>query len=228
MAVELIFIDIDNTLLDFDAYVRQTMEAGFAHFGLPSFRPEMHTVFQRENGRLWRQIEQGTLTFQELQQIRWNRVFDALGIQFDGIVFEKYFRAALYDSAVPVDGAVELLEYLSRKYTLAVASNGPCLQQLHRLELADMKRYFDYFFISEELGAAKPAAAFFDGAFARIRRERPIAPEDCAIIGDSLTSDMAGGLQYGLHTCYFRRPGAPEADGVDWQVTQLAQIRSIL
>lgn len=87
-----IFIDIDNTLLDFDAYVRTTMEQGFAHFGLPAYRPEMYHTFTAENNKLWRQIEEGTLTFAELQKIRWNNVFAALGIHFDGPAFEHYFR----------------------------------------------------------------------------------------------------------------------------------------
>ena len=104
--MQMIFIDIDNTLLDFDAYIRQTMREGFAHFGLKPYEPYMEAVFHRENGKLWRQIEQGTLTFAELEAIRWDRVFAALDIAFDGQVFEKYFRAALYDSAIPVDGAM--------------------------------------------------------------------------------------------------------------------------
>ena len=228
--MQMIFIDSDNTLLDFDAYIRQTMREGFAHFGLKPYEPYMEAVFHRENGKLWRQIEQGTLTFRELEEIRWNNVFRALNIDFDGQVFEKYFRAALYDSAIPVDGAMELLEALHGKYPLAVASNGPYDQQLHRLELAGMKRYFDWFFVSERLGVSKPARAFFDGAFAALNDgcEAAIAPKDCVIIGDSLTSDMAGGRQYGMKTCYYRRPGAAEGTDVTWQVTDLRQIPALL
>ena len=157
-------------------------------------------------------------------------VFAALDIDFDGTVFETYFRAALYDSAIPVPGAMELLEALHGKYPLAVASNGPYDQQLHRLELAGMKRYFDWFFVSERLGASKPARAFFDGAFAALNDgcEAAIAPKDCVIIGDSLTSDMAGGRQYGMKTCYYRRPGAAEGTDVTWQVTDLRQIPALL
>ena len=206
--MELVFIDIDNTLLDFDEYIRRTMQEGFAHFGLKPYEPYMEEIFHRENGKLWRQIEQGTLTFAELERIRWNNVFAALDIDFDGTVFETYFRAALYDNAIPVPGAMELLEALHGKYPLAVASNGPYGQQLHRLELAGMKRYFDWFFISERLGA--------------------LPPEKCVIIGDSLTSDMAGGRQYGMKTCYYRRPGAPEGADVTWQVTDLRQIPALL
>ena len=153
-----IFIDIDNTLLDFDEYVRTTMAEGFAHFGLPAYRPEMYHTFTTENNKLWRRIEEGTLTFEELQKIRWSRIFDALGIAFDGPTFEHYFRTAIYDSAIPVPGAVPLLQSLSRHSILCAASNGPYEQQLHRLELGGMKQYFTHFFISQRIGAAKPAA----------------------------------------------------------------------
>ena len=125
-----IFIDIDNTLLDFDAYVRTTMEQGFAHFGLPAYHPEMYHTFTAENNKLWRQIEEGTLTFAELQKIRWNNVFAALGIHFDGPAFEHYFRAALHESAIPVPGAMELLQSLS----------GRALPSLLRLRLPRAER----------------------------------------------------------------------------------------
>lgn len=226
-----IFIDIDNTLLDFDEYVRTTMAEGFAHFGLPAYRPEMYHTFTTENNKLWRRIEEGTLTFEELQKIRWSRIFDALGIAFDGPTFEHYFRTAIFESAIPVPGAVPLLQSLSRHSILCAASNGPYEQQLHRLELGGMKQYFTHFFISQRIGAAKPAAAFFDTAFRELNEARPtpILPRETLIIGDSLTSDIAGGLQYGMKTCYYRRPGAPAAPaGVDYTVTALSEIPALL
>ena len=83
------FIDIDNTLLSFSGYVRETMREGFSHFGLKPYTPDMFYVFENVNNALWRQIEQGTLTFEELKRIRWNRIFHDLDIDFDGITFEK-------------------------------------------------------------------------------------------------------------------------------------------
>ena len=153
--MKLILIDIDNTLLDFDAYIRQTMEEGFAHFGLRPYEPWMYDVFHRENNKLWRQIEEGTLTFPELEKIRWSNIFAALDMDFDGPTFERYFRAALHESAIPVPGARELLDALCGRYTLAAASNGPYEQQLHRLALAGMKDCFAYFFISQRIGGCR-------------------------------------------------------------------------
>ena len=205
--IKAVFVDIDNTLLSFDEYVRQTMKNGFEHFNLKPYEPYMYDIFEKENNALWRKIEQGVLTFPELQKIRWNLVFEKLGISFDGPVFEKYFREALHESAIEEPGAQEMLAYLKSKYILCVASNGPYEQQVHRLELADMRKYFDYVFVSERMGVSKPAREFFEKAFSQLNENRTdkIFPEETMIIGDSLTSDMAGGLQYGMKTCYYRR-----------------------
>lgn len=227
-----IFIDIDNTLLDFDAYVRESMSAGFARFGLRPYEPWMYDIFVRENDKLWQAIERSELTFARLQEIRWNTVFRALGIEADGIAFERYFREALHESAIPVPGAHELLEQLHGRFLLCAASNGPYAQQVHRLELSDMRKYFDYLFISEKIGVSKPSRAFYDAAFAELNagRAEPIRPCETLMLGDSPTSDMAGGLQYGMRTCFFRRhPDKPAPAGVDTVVADLPQaLREIL
>ncbi len=201
-----VFIDIDNTLLDFDEYVRRTMQTGFRKFGLKPYEPYMYDVFNSVNDKLWQAIERGELTFMELKRIRWNRVFEALSIDYDGVSFEEYFRKQLNESAVTVPGAYELLDALYGRTVLCSASNGPFKQQLHRLEMADMLKYFSYNFISEDIGASKPSEEFYDEAFRRLNdgRDVPIMPQETLVIGDSLTSDMKGGIDYGMHTCHYR------------------------
>ena len=226
-----VFIDIDNTLLSFDEYVKQTMKTGFAYFGLKRYEPYMYDIFCEENNRLWRNIELGTLVFSELEKVRWNIIFARLGIEFDGTVFEKYFRRALYDSAIPIHGAKEMLSYLSGKYILCAASNGPYEQQVHRLEIAGMKQYFDYIFISEKLGASKPSEEFFRQAFTELNsgREEAIMPSDTIIIGDSLTSDIAGGRNYGMKTCFYNIGGIVSNDiNADYVVNELSEVEGIL
>lgn len=226
-----IFIDVDNTLLDFDEFVRQAMKAGFSYYGLRAYEDWMYEVFTEENTKLWKQIECGSMTLEELEQVRWNMIFQKIGIEFDGVAFEKYFRGSLYDSAIPVAGAYKLLDALKGKCILCIASNGPYDQQLNRLKIAGMDQYFDYYFISEKIGVSKPAAAFFDYAFSKINEERRevIFPEECMIIGDSLTSDMKGGLDYGMKTCYFRRKMSDVVDErIDLVVDNLEQAADIL
>ena len=232
MIPKLLFIDIDNTLLDFDAYVKQTMKTGFEHFGLKSYEPWMYDVFTEINNRLWRKIEDGTLTFENLQKIRWKMIFEKLDIDFNGPAFECYFRKALNESAIPVAGAYEMLEELYGKYIICAASNGPYNQQVHRIDIAGMSKYFNYMFISEDIGVSKPDKAFFDIAFQRINewRTEQILPEQCAIIGDSMTSDMAGGKACGMRTCFFRRDNsfAPNEGSVDMIADCLTDVPGLL
>ena len=155
--MKLVFIDVDNTLLDFDEYVKKTLKEGFRHFSLTEYEPYMYDVFTEENNRLWRAVEEKQITVPELKAVRFNNVFRRLGIAFEGQVFETYFREQLYDSAIPVPNSFEMLSYLSGKYILCAATNGPHDQQVHRLEISGMSKYFTYFFTSEKVGYSKPA-----------------------------------------------------------------------
>ena len=226
--IRVVFIDVDNTLLSFSGYVRESMKNGFALFGLPPYEESMFDVFNRVNGGLWKQLEQGTLTFEELIRIRWNKVFEALNIVCDGVAFEDYFRKQLFTSAVPEPGAMEMLEYLRGKYTLCVASNGPYEQQVNRLRVGGMKDYFSHFFVSEKIGASKPSKAFFEACFKELHESGmpDLTPQETIIIGDSLSSDIAGGKAYGMHTCLYHPKGA--ADGADHVITSLTDITGIL
>ena len=227
--IRALLIDIDNTILDFDAYVREAMKTGFAKFGIGEYREEMFPIFTRINLSLWRRIEQGTLTFEELQKIRWNRVFEGLGFTFDGPTFERYFRSMLNENAIPVEGAHETLAYLQTKYVLGAASNAPYRQQVGRLQLAGMKRYFRHFFLSERIGASKPDPAFFDACMCGLREEMPdLQPDEVMMIGDSLTSDVGGGQAYGMQCCYFDREGKHNAPPGCPSVTKLEQLRELL
>lgn len=230
--IKVVFIDIDDTLLSFQGYVRDALATGFARFGLGSYMEDTLATFHRVNNGLWHEIEQGTLTFDELQKIRFNRVFEALGICYDGVVFEKFFRAYLFTSAIEEPHAKELLAYLAGKYTLCAASNGPFEQQCNRLKVGGMYEYFSHFFISSAVGASKPAKAFFDYAFDVLRKNGfpNLDPAECIIIGDSLTSDMAGGKAYGMQTClYSKKPHtAAETAGITHVVSSLKEIMDIL
>lgn len=228
--LKLAFIDIDNTLLDFDAYVRETMLLGFEHFGLRKYEPWMYDRFTEINNGFWHKIESKEITFKELERDRWNAVFKGLDIDFDGPTFERYFRAHLNECAIPVEGAYEMLNSLYDKFVLAAASNGPFNQQVNRLKIAGMDKYFRYYCVSEKYGFSKPSKEFFEKAFEEINAEHPeIKPEETIIIGDSMTSDIAGGFNYGIKTCYYRRPGAKPADErCDFCVDNLKDIINVI
>ena len=222
--IKAVLLDVDNTLLDFNKCAMAAAHAAARDVGL--VLPEnIYPVFRRINDRLWHQIEQRQLTTEELYRIRWQLIFDELGICADGVAFEALFRAHLDTSAEPVDGAAELLAYLHGKYILCIASNAPYDQQMQRLEKAGMLHYMSHLFVSEEIGAAKPSAAFFDACLSALS---PLQPQEIMMIGDSLTADIAGARACGMRTCWYRHDGETARGEADCCVDALEEIRAVL
>lgn len=230
--IKAVFIDIDDTVFSFEEFVKQTMREGFEEFGLRKYRDEDYQVFKRINETFWNEIEQGKLTLKELRKIRWNRIFKELQIDYDGEKFEKYFVGKLWTSMIYEPGACEMLDYLKGRYILCAASNGPYGQQFNRLRLAGLDKVFDRIFVSSEAGAEKPERAFFDYCFNKINEnsEIVIKPEETIIIGDSLSSDIAGGKNYGMKTCLYTGGGRVRFNPsqTDYAVDNLNEIRNIL
>ncbi len=197
--INTVFIDIDNTLLDFNRCAAYSMAEAYKEKGVV-FEEYMFREFKIINDSLWLKIEKGELTKAQLHAVRWNMIFQKLGFDFDGPAFEERFRFFLNQSCVKVDGADSALQYLSGRYTVCVASNGPEGQQVNRLKSAGMLPFINKVFTSEKIGYPKPSKEFFDACFSQLPG---VSPEDCVMIGDSLTADIAGGAKYGMKTLWF-------------------------
>ena len=222
-----VFLDIDNTLLDFDKSADLAMHTVCDRFGIKA-PAELFATFKRINDGLWLQIEQGIITKQDLFRVRWDRIFSELGVRFDGKTFEEAFLQVIVKTAVPVTGAADLLAYLDGKgYRLFAASNAPRGQQAERLAMAGLLSYFEAVFVSADLGAEKPSREFFDLCFARLN---DLDPHDCVLIGDSISADIAGGNAYGMQTVWFNPAHTenPTAVTPTAVVSTLAEIQSLL
>ena len=146
-----ILIDVDNTLLDFDKCANESIKIACARFGIDKTN-EICEIFHPFNLSLWQQLERGELTMEKLLETRFNSLFERVGVKADGIAFETAFHEGLAESAVAVDGAKELLEYLASKYDVYVASNAPLSQQTKRLKKAGFDEYIKGYFASAEIG----------------------------------------------------------------------------
>lgn len=222
--IKVVFIDVDNTLLDFDKSAKLSMQKGFEYFGLP-FEDFMFDRFRTINLDMWIEMEKGNITKEELIRTRWQNVFDDLGLKACGVAFEEKFRILLNEIAIEVDGAKDALAYLASKYTVCVASNAPYEQQLHRLGSADMLKYIDKVFVSEKIGFPKPRKEFFDACFWGSQYR----PEDTIMIGDSLTADIKGARDYGMKTCWYNHYNE-NTDNKDcnYIISSLNEIKHIL
>lgn len=220
-----IFVDIDNTLLDFDKCAHLSMKRSFEDFGIP-FEDHMFDTFERVNLSIWRSLENGHITKDQLFKIRWSTVLAALDINFDGIEMEKQFKQYINTVALTIDYAKEILEYLSAKYKVYATSNATYEQQISRLKNADFDKYFSGYFISEQVGFEKPSKEFFDGCF----KEIPFSVDEVVLIGDSPTADIRGGAKYGLDTIWFDHRGETLPEGVNptYTIKHLEEIENIL
>lgn len=234
--IRALFIDIDDTLLDFVGYVKETMKVGFRKFGFSEYEPWMYDVFHKENGELWRGLERGELSFEDIRRDRWNRIFAALGIEGDGQLFEDYFRSCLHDSGILIPGAKETLDNLSLRYLLFAASNGPEEQQRNRLKVAGINNLFIDVFTSGGLGASKPTKEFFDLCMEKVNsycecNGIPLLDKgEILMVGDSLTSDISGAVSYGLKSCLFDPSGDlfDKRNDIDYKVKSWYELGKIL
>lgn len=222
-----IFLDLDDTILDFEKAEEKAIARAFSDFGIAP-TPEQIERYKRINIAQWERFERGEITRQEVLTVRFDIFFEPLGVHIDGQYADDVYRHYLGIGHYFVDGAPELLEALSaKKLRLYIASNGVAQTQDSRLQSAGIRSYFENIFISETTGHHKPEKEYFTYCFSQI----PDFEKDQAIIvGDSLTSDILGGINAGIATCWFNPKGKPGRTDIvpDYQITSLSELLEII
>ena len=162
-----IFFDLDNTLLDFDRGEAHALSRAFRQFGIdptPAVLARYHDI----NLRQWELLEEGKLTKDQVLTRRFDLLFAELGVSCDSQAVCDLYESFLAEEHDFVPGALELLETLSHRYSLHLATNGASAVQRRRLADAGILPYFQNIFISEEVGFHKPSPTFFHACFAAI------------------------------------------------------------
>lgn len=223
---EFILLDIDDTLLDFQA----NEEESFAHVmkdnGYEEV-PKYLEVYKEINHQLWKDFEQGYIPKSEVLNTRFSKTMAKFGVEVDGAEWEKQYRSYLNKGAQLIEGAVSTCLWLKNKYKLYIVSNGVSETQRTRLDASGLAPYFEDLFISEEVGSQKPSKEFF----AYVEKHIPgFDKEKALIVGDSYSSDIQGGLQYGIDTCWFIRGSISEENGKKstYRISRLKQLKDIL
>ena len=221
-----IFMDVDDTLLDFKECARENVRSCCLKNGI-TYSDGLFEFFLSRNVILWKRIEDGLLTVEELHRTRWAGIFHDLGIEADGPAFENDFIAGLRETSVPVKGAHEVMKYLHSNYKVFVVSNASNLQQSTRLGKAGLMQYVDGVFGALDIGHIKPSREYLDYCFAQLDGTKP---QQTVIIGDSLNADISGGITYGLHTIWFNIRNVEPSDSTfpDYTIHSLSELSSLL
>ncbi|MDO4648009.1 MAG: YjjG family noncanonical pyrimidine nucleotidase [Eubacteriales bacterium] len=221
-----VFLDLDNTILDFNKAERGALSRTLAFLGLEPTEDVLaryHIINQNQ----WERLERGEASREEILLKRFQILFDEYGIQVNAMDAKKIYERELAIGHFFLPGAEKLLEDLGKDYDLYLASNGTKIVQDGRIESAGIAGCFREIFISEELGYNKPSVEYFEKCFEKIPG---LKKEECVIIGDSLSSDILGGLQAGIHTLWYNpdKKEAGEKIQPEIQVQSLSEIPEAL
>ncbi len=223
--IEFLFLDLDDTILDFHKAERIAIGKTIREFGVEPTE-EILKLYHEINKWHWEQLELGKLTRGEVLVNRFGVLFEQLGKDVDAAVCARVYEKNLSIGHYFLPGAEEAVDRLSKKYRLFLASNGTAVVQKGRMTSANLYRFFEKVFVSQEIGFNKPSKEYFEGCFAQIPgfdRERAM------IVGDSLSSDIKGGINAGIKTVWVN-PEHKECGAVkpDYEIGALSQLEALL
>lgn len=219
--------DVDDTLLDFHRSEVYALRNAFQHFSI-DLTEEMSEKYQEINHGLWRQLEQGEVTNRDVLVGRFESLFDGYGItHVSGEDMQNYYSDALGSVFFLLDHGDDVCRLLSENYRQYIVTNGAVVTQMKKLKLSGLDEYMEDIFISEEIGYSKPAIEFFNACFQKIPgfdREKTL------IVGDSLMSDMKGGINAGIATCWYNAKHMENKEKlpVDYEIHRLEELIDLL
>ena len=205
--IKVVLWDIDGTLLDFHKAEAAAIHALFHRFGLGTCTQEMLADYNAINTSYWKKLETGEMTKPQILIRRFEEFFGKYGLDVSrAAAFNQAYQLALGDTICFFPGALETVQKLKGKVLQCAVTNGTLTAQNKKLALSGLDRIFDHLFISDQLGIEKPNIGFFDAVWDTIGT---YSPEEVLIVGDSLTSDIRGGNNAGILTCWFNPASLP-------------------
>ena len=221
-----VLFDLDDTLFDFHKAEKIALTKTLVHFGIDPTE-ETLALYSTINAAHWKRLELGEISREEVKVGRYRELFETIGVECDPVKATAYYESMLAIGHYFMPGAPELLEELYRKYRLYIVSNGTAKVQEGRIGSSGIAKYMDGIFITQILGANKPDKQFFDICFAEIP---DFSLSETVIIGDSLSSDIKGGINAGITTVWFNPKGIENDNDIkpDYTIKELSEVPGLL
>lgn len=221
-----VLFDLDDTLFDFHKAEKIALTKTLVHFGIDPTE-ETLALYSTINAAHWKRLELGEISREEVKVGRYRELFKTIGVECDPVKATAYYESMLAIGHYFMPGAPELLEDLYRKYRLYIVSNGTAKVQESRIGSSGIAKYMDGIFISQILGANKPDRQFFDICFAEIP---DFSLSETVIIGDSLSSDIKGGINAGITTVWLNPKGIENDSDIkpDYTIKELSEVPGLL
>ena len=227
MTYTTVLFDLDDTLIDFSGIEFVALEEAMAKHDIV-LTEEMFTLYKMINRELWTNLEKGLFTKKEILSLRFDLFFAQTGTFGDASQLNHDYLIAMGRHSKNNDGALVMLDTLAEAgVRVALVTNGAEMAQKIKLAVTGLDKYFDDIYISDVTGHAKPDRRFFEfveEAMGGFEENQTI------IVGDGLASDILGGRDYGLSTCWFNPHGHENHTGVepDYEIDALGGLLMIL
>lgn len=219
-----LLFDADGTLFDFDLAEKLALQSVLEYLDQP-FNDHAYNNYKRINQQLWQAFEKGQIKQSDIKIRRFAQWLDVLGIPADAEVVSHHYVTQLATQGPLLEGALELIQTLAPHYKMLIITNGLKEVQRPRFNASILRPYFVDIVVSGEVGVAKPEAGIFDIAFNMMGNPRK---SEVLMIGDSLSADMQGALNYGIDTCWFNPQKAPGDLYLCYTIHRLKQLKTIL
>ena len=224
--IEFLFLDLDDTIFDFHKAEHIALGKTLRYFGLEPTEEVMarYSVINRAH---WERLERKELTREQVLVGRFATLFAEYNIQTEPVAVARKYEDFLSQGHYFLPGAEQALISLAKSYKLYLASNGTAKVQSGRLASSGIGKYFAEIFVSQEIGADKPDKTYFDRCAAKIPG---YDPQKAMIVGDSLTSDIQGGINAGMTTVWVNPNHKPHPTHIvpDYEIESLSQLEELL
>ncbi len=221
-----LYFDIDNTLLDFYASEDYAIRQVFKEFGLPCSDCTVK-LYSEINKKYWQKFERNEMTKEQILVARFAETIEKLGFEKNPEEINARYFNMLGNCSFVIDGAKEILSCLKEKgYIICATTNGVAQTQFNRIEKSGLKEFFSGgIFVSEKTGHQKPEKEYYDYVLNNTEEKDK---SKILVIGDSMTSDIKGGINFGVDTCWYNAYGEEKLYEPTYKIKKLCELNKIL
>jgi YjjG family noncanonical pyrimidine nucleotidase len=224
---DVFLFDADGTLYDYDKAEGNALKIMFNYCEF-DYSENVRSKYREINSQVWRSYEKGEILKAELQTLRFSRLFNDIGVYYDVKTFNEKYLNELGKGAFLIDGALEICQKInSLNKSIYIVTNGILATQKARIQHSQIKDYITDFFVSEFIGFQKPQKQYFDYVFSHIPQ---VEKDRVLIIGDSLSADIAGGINAGIDSCWFNKSGDINTTEIrpTYEISKLNELNKLL
>ncbi len=199
MKYKTLLFDADGTLFDFKKSEREAFKDSLSHFGFYISDVEIND-YSEINDALWKMLEKGEITKEQLRVRRFEVFIKKYGYNISPVELANIYFYQLSNKSYLLENSFNVCQSLSEYCNLYIITNGFKEIQLKRFKMSPISKLFSGIFVSEDIGIEKPAKEYFDIVSSRIEN---FEKSTSLVIGDSLSSDIIGGINAGIDVCWF-------------------------